>query len=48
MVKGEIVAATLNMRWDDREEPFWQRLSLRIKIELKVSSTSEFFSYVNL
>ena len=48
VVKGEIVAATLNMRWDDREEPFWQRLSLRIKIEHKVSSTSEFFSYVNL
>lgn len=37
MVRGEIVAATLNVRWDDREEPFCQGLSLRIKIHLKLA-----------
>ena len=31
VVKGEIAAATLSMRWDDREGSCWQRLSLRIK-----------------
>lgn len=46
VVKGKIVAATLSMRRDDREEPCWQCLNLWIKD--KVSPNSEFFSYVNL